>query len=261
MQISLVSQITQQWLLPPGLNLIIALLGFFTWLRFRIFSLILIVSSFILLWLFSTPFIAQRFIDKLQRQYPVLKKQDIVKINPSSAIVILGGGNEIAPEYENASTVSVITLSRLNYGAYLYQNMLLPIITSGGNVQGTSYAEADLMVFLLKQRFKISAQWTENKSKNTAEESQYLIPILKKHKINVIYLVTNAWHMPRSMYIFHFTYKNTKLKIIAAPMGYKQAAFKQGILNFIPNLNALDTSAIALHEYIGILWYHFYYKK
>ena len=85
-----------------------------------------------------------------------------------------------------------------------------------------------------------------------------MVPILEKHEIKTAYLVTNAWHMPRAMYAFHSVLKitkNTEIKVIAAPMGYVVLPPNQGILNYLPSFSALDTSATALHEYVGMVWY------
>ena len=103
--------------------------------------------------------------------------------------------------------------------------------------------------------FNTPVAWEENLSRNTLDESHYTLPILEKNKIKAIYLITNAWHMPRSMYSFLYAFKNTKIHIIAAPMGYIVNP-NHGITNYLPSFDALQVSHTAMHEYVGVMVYY-----
>lgn len=250
------SHFVQAWILPPGFFIFLILCGFFL-LNYRLFlgkSVILITA--IIMWLCSAPIIAQKLIDPLQQQFPPLKISNVS--NKNTAIVILGGSDTAAPIFETDRAISYDSLSRLSYASYLYSKTHLPIIVSGGSPSGSN-PEADLMKASLKNNFNVPTQWKESASINTADESRFLVPLLQKNKIDTIYLVTHAWHMPRSIYIFNATFKNTGLKVIPAPMGYIELKKEIKILNYLPSLEALNTSTTAIHEYIGLLWYYFYY--
>lgn len=249
------SHLLQPWILPPGFNLLIIIIGIVV-LRFysRRAGKNIIIFSLATLWLFSTPVVAQLLIDQLQNQYPPLQVSQISHKVPS-AIIVLGGGHEVSPETESGYTLSNATEERIHYAAYLYHKTKLPIITSGGRINKRSPSEAELMRHDMKYYFHIRVAWTENNSRNTRDEGNLMVPILKKQAIKVAYLVTNAWHMPRAIYSFRNSLKKTKIKIIAAPMGYITPANK-GILNYLPSNSALNGSATAMHEYIGILAYH-----
>src|SRR5690348_8928251 len=104
------SHLMQTWVLPPGLNLLIIMVGigleYYWW---RLGKLIVVIGC-ISLWLLSAPIVAYNLIDLLQNQYPILQA-DQLKTNPSQeAIVILGGGESIEAEYGNKHTVSDFTL-------------------------------------------------------------------------------------------------------------------------------------------------------
>src|SRR3990167_2925301 len=242
-----ISQFLQTCLFPPGINILLGFIGVIFWQRILGKSLIIIALAS--LWLLSTPIFSAILIDRLQNQYPVLRLNKLNLCNNThEAIVILGGVHDKSPVYPNNYVVSEATLSRLQYAAYLYQRMPLPIIVSGG---GADYTEAALMIEILKEQFKTPVQLKEDKSINTADEAKFLAPLLKKHKINTIYLVTHAWHMPRSVYAF----KNRGIHVIPAPMGY----IIQDSYSWLPSLRALNTTALALHEYIGMVWYWIYY--
>lgn len=249
------SHFMQIWLFPPGLILLLMLIGFILTRRNSRIGKMVVIFAFLFFWLLSTPLVTQLLIDGLQNQYQPLQlnKHGLQKNN--SAIVVLGSGIENAMEYENKHTVSDRTLSRLRYTAYLYTKTHLPIIVSGGNRDNRAYTEADLMLEVLREDYKIAAQLSENKSRNTGDEARFLLPVLKQHGINTIYLITHAWHMPRSMYAFNQIFNQENVKIIPAPMGYILLKSDDWFSNILPSLNALNSSVFALHEYVGIIWY------
>lgn len=248
-----ISEFIQTIILPPGIILILGFSGLLVMARSQLVGKALIYFSFISLWSLSTPIFADKLIAQLQSQYPALDLNTLPHSTSSSAIIVLGGGSNAAEEYEMKHSVSDITLSRLRYAVYLVNKTHLPIIVSGGNNKNPLFTEANLMQNVLQNDYKISVNYIENKSINTLEESKYLIPLLIQHKIKTVYLVTNAWHMPRSMQAF----KQNDIDIIPAPMGSISLKHDQFILNYLPSLNALSTSALAIHEFIGMLWYRF----
>lgn len=242
--------------IPPSMTILLALFGCLLWSRSATLAKALFFIAFISLWLFSSPLIAKFLINTLQRDYPPLALNTLSKQN-HTAIIILGGGQNIAPEYTLGYNVSAITLARLQYAAYLYDKTHLPIIVSGGNPPlPRSLPEADVMKNVLQNSFKVPVAWGENQSLNTADEAKFLAPLLKEHKIETVYLVTNAWHMSRSIYAFHLAIP--QIKIIPAPMGYFEDQSKAFALYF-PSEEAMNMTHYALHEYIGLLWYHLYY--
>lgn len=254
------SHFIQNWLFPPGLILLLMLCGYGLSFKWRRFGKAVMMFAFVLLWLVSTPFIAQQLIDGLQNQYAPLQIEQAVTAANQTAIVVLGSGIENAVEYDNKHMLSEHTLSRLHYAAYLNTKTHLPIIVSGGNRDNKAYTEARLMREVLRDTYKITAPWQEDASQNTEEESRLLVPIAAAHGIHTIYLVTHAWHMPRSMYAFKRAFQPAGLTVIPAPMGY--LALKKSdntLVNCLPALDALNASVYAIHEYIGLLWYRVVY--
>jgi len=247
------SHYLQAWLLLPGLIISLGVLGFIISQRKKRLGRCLVLSAFILLYLLSTPIVAYYLIDRLQQQYPLLTPALLQHSPPHAAIVVLGGGDVIQAEYGNQQAVSDFTLHRVIYAAYLHKMTQLPIIVSGGKLAGAIHSEADLMATVLQDNYQINNVLKEDHSLTTADESHLLLPLLQKHHIDTIYLVTNAWHMPRSVFIF----KHTHITIIPAPMGYFIYGPGYAIISFLPNIEALYASHIALHEYMGLAWYHF----
>ena len=238
------SQFLQPWILPPGLNLIIAIVGHVISRFSKRVGNGLIWIAFISFWLFSTPITALFLIDSLQNRYPRLNINEI-KNDKTSAIIVLGGGSWTDKSAKNGYILSVATKDRLTYAAYLYHHTHVPIFISGGKSETKA----------MKDYFNVPVAWAEYKSINTRDESRYTLSILKKNNIQTTYLVTNAWHMTRSIYCFQQAFKNTNIKIIAAPMGYILRP-DQGITNYFPSFDGLQISQTAMHEYVGILVYY-----
>jgi uncharacterized SAM-binding protein YcdF (DUF218 family) len=64
--------------------------------------------------------------------------------------------------------------------------------------------------------------------------------------------VTGAAHMPRAAKVF----EDQGIRVVAAPTGYRSGqGTAASVLDWLPSAGALDRSRIALHEYLGRLWY------
>jgi len=245
------NQFCDIWLLPPGLNLILVVIGILV-LRYKpTIGKTFIAIAFLSLWLLSTPLVAQRLIDYLQYEYSPLSSQQL-KSDPKSAIVVLEAGLNLAtPEY-GKPTVSEMTLTRLHYAAFLSHKIKAPILVSGNNPITPLIDQTKYMDAALKDYFGITAKWREDKGYNTALEGIYTTVILKKAGIKKLYLVTEAYHMPRSVYAF----QNKGIEIIPAPTGFKHIDYSIKYLSaFLPTNQALKISTLAMHEYIGLMWY------
>lgn len=243
------------WFLPPGLNLLIAIMGFAFYFYSRRLGKILLFMSFISLWLCSAPIFSYNILEILQNKYPSLPLASLDQPAAHAAIVVLGGGDFVSVELGNKPAVSDIDLNRLRYAAFLHKKTKIPLVVSGGHEAGASQTEAEVMLQTLRDNFDIQNVIKEDKSNNTADESKFLLPILKKEGIQVVYLVTNAWHMPRAVYIF----QKQGLQVIPAPMGYEVYDHNYTILSYLPDMHALAATSIAVHEFAGLLWYHWRY--
>ncbi len=244
------------WLHPPGIIIFFGLIGWLLCWRYRIFGNILVLLCFMALWLFSAPIFAYNLLDLLQNRYAVLSLDALPLPSQDTAIVILGGGDVISLEQNNRYTVSDTTLGRLRYAALLHRKTGVPIIVSGGYDPGRTESGASSMQDVLQNEFGIKNILKEEESTNTEEEAKALVPLLKKYHFKQIYLVGNAWHMPRSVYIF----KKYNIKVIPAPMGFEVYDHHYSILSFFPNIRALCATVTAFHEYTGLLWYYFKYR-
>jgi len=245
----IITRIIENFLLPPGINFIMMLLGYFLLRRYYRTALFLMLSGFFTLILFSLP-ITAHFLDYPNNNIKPLTAIELANTD-AKAIIILGGGRyRKAPEF-GKDTVSNSTLTRIRYGAYLHRTSKLPILVTGGKVYGDGLSEAELMRRSLQDDFNVSTKWIEEKSRNTNENAEFSFYMLAEEKIHTIILVTNFSHIKRSQAIF----KKVGFKVIPAPLDF-QTDFENRplILSLIPS-DGLNRSRAVLREYMGQLWY------
>lgn len=247
----LINYLFKSLLLPPGLFLLLFLLGWVL-LWFRPFLAKLVLGlSLVLGYVLSTPWLSHLLIERVQT-IPALTPEQ-AKHSGAGAIVVLSAGKyKQAPEY-GGDTVEESTLIRLRYGAYLHRVTGLPILVTGGygfdpGASGPSLAH--VMAATLKNDYGITDVWLEGESRTTGENALFSKKVLDKKGVKRILLVTHAWHMPRSVAIF----KHVGLDVVPAPTRYTTES-DSGVLQFLPNSAAMETSYIALHELVGQVWY------
>jgi uncharacterized SAM-binding protein YcdF (DUF218 family) len=234
------------FLLPPFNLLLVFALGLWLLRKHPLIARMLLGSSLILLWLLSTPYFAEALLHELEGEPYVTNTNKPL----ADAIVVLGGGTYFhAPEY-GGDTVNAQTLERLRFAAKLQRETGKPILVTGGAPLGNLTSEAEMMKHVLEHEFNVPVRWTESASDNTLENANQSWQLLKQSGIKRIYLVTHAWHMPRSVLVF----QAAGFQVVPAPTAYT-TRYQTDLLAFLPNAIALRDSRIFLHELIGILWY------
>ncbi len=234
------------FLLPPLNLLLMGALGLLLWHKRPRLARMLMTASLVLLWLCSTPYVAEGLLQWLEGP----RQQLDWRGQPADAIVVLGGGTYFhAPEY-GGDTAGDYTMARLRYGAKLERETGKPILVSGGKPRSNTVSEAEQMKTVLEQELNVPVKWTEDGSRDTWENARYSYRILSKLGIKRVYLVTHAWHMPRAAAAF----RQAGFEVVPAPTGYT-TRYRTDLLAFLPNALAMRDSRIFAHEVIGLLWY------
>lgn len=238
-------------LLPPAINLLMMLVAALLWQRFPRMARSLLVLSVVSLWLLATPWVSQQ-LSRALMQYPALSMDNLAQMDQQAqAIVILAGGMEATPQELGYAAPDSNTLTRLRYGAFLHRETGLPILVSGGRVfdhDGPSLADA--MALDLAQSFRVETRWRETRSRTTAENALFSAEILLPMEARRIALVTESYHMPRSVLAF----EQAGFEVIAAPTRIPRE--RQGrLLDWVPNAQALQSSSQTLHEWLGLIVY------
>jgi uncharacterized SAM-binding protein YcdF (DUF218 family) len=236
---------------PPGNVLLLGVVAlFFRGGKRRL----VFAAAFVLLYLQSAPATVDALTAPLER-YPPLS---LDHLPAADAIVVLASGRyRRAPEYGH-DTVSVSTLARLQYAADLERATGLPLVLSGGSVQGESDAEAALMEQVLRSTFGIDTDiLTETMSRNTAESALYTKELLDAHSWHRVLLVTHSRDLPRAVGMF----ERYGVNVIPAPLRFDTLPDDGPMLlgDWLPSARALHQFREACHEYVGLLWYRVRY--
>lgn len=226
------------FLQPPGLNVLLCVLGIYYWLRSAAWmAAFFLISSTILLYLSSIPIISDQLLAKLEGQYPQSKIAELVNQKEPKAIVVLL--SEADPNY---------ALNFNQYAAQIAKAAQLPILVSGSN----STNDAAFMAKSLATDFNITgAIWVEGSGYTTRESSKLAKQVLDQNAIKNIFLITNAWHMSRAIQNF----KSLGLEVVPVPIPTTATISKSNkIENFIPSSKCLLHSELFFHEYLENLW-------
>jgi len=230
-------KILEMFLLPSVFVLVLILIGIILIFRKKRGKLgkILIILGILLYYLFSITPVADLIISPLEKQYQPAQKEEL---NKADKIVLLLGGKE--SDVLRASEV-----------LRLY-NLQSAIIISGRDPLSPKIEEAkEVKDFLVERGIPSENIILEDKSRTTKESAENLKNLVVEEPF---FLVTSAYHMPRSMESFQKMGANP----IAAPADFKIKE-SYDILDFFPDAENLRNSDIALHEYFGILWYRLKY--
>jgi uncharacterized SAM-binding protein YcdF (DUF218 family) len=209
----------------------------------------LIISSVIILYVFSNKFLLDQFA----------KRWDVNKFPPvdqkfSCAIIL--GGFASADQYDqghfNSSSdrfIQAITL--------LAQKRTANILISGGNssIFKDKYQEADYVHGRLKILHVPDSQiLIENKSKNTLQNAGLTKKLLEGKKLKPPYLlVTSAFHMRRAL----FTFKSAGLEVVPYPCDFKAGNSKFSVYDFLPNAGTIALWNYYIKEVVGYGVYSF----
>ncbi|MGI9277606.1 MAG: YdcF family protein [Endozoicomonas sp.] len=236
---SVLRGIIKQSLLPLLLILWMLMAG----LIFKPFTSWLPWLALSLLYLLSIAPVANFLIRGLET-YPPL---DLQQCQNADAIVVLGAGYpRYSPELPGYQPTAM-SLERIRYAAILQRKCKLPVLTSGGG----SRPEAVSMADTLNRDYGIDVTWQEQHSLTTWENALYSRKMLGDGKKRVI-VVTHAWHMPRAV----LSFRRAGFSVIPAPTAFRYEGIPwQQFSYWLPRSRHLQTTELALHEYLGMVWY------
>lgn len=239
--------------LPPFLNIAIGLLGLLILNRYPRLGRSLIAVSLLSIYLMSTSLVS----GGVSALNDIYEPVDLTKAAECEAIVILSGGTkEYAPEYKEGQTTGVSSLVRVRYGVKLARELGLPVLVTGGVGFGAlsegRRPEAELMAIAMKEQFQLPAKWVETESRNTFENGALTKKVLAPEGINNIVLVTQSFHMRRSVEVF----ASLGFNVMPAPTefyGVPTSLFS--IRSYIPRIGNFQVSTSVMSETVGRFWY------
>lgn len=239
-------------LLPPAGPLLLALLGLGLLLmgRRRLGGAIVSLLGIATLWFLSCNAVGIGLAHSLLPQHKPLNVQG-AEMAGVQAIVILGGGVlGQAPEYGKAQP-SATTLERLRYGVWLARQTGKPLAFAGGvgwAAAGTSAPpEAEVASHVLQEDYGLVPRWSDSRSRDTAENARSMAEAMRGDRIQRIALVTNAWHMPRSVAAF----QKAGFQVVPAPMDFATPRGRE-LMEWLPSTDGLVLSRAVLREWLAL---------
>ena len=210
------------------------------------------IASLVILYICCNSFI----VDECFRQYePVTPDYDLMSTKYDGAIV-LGGIGSVD-----------LRLKKLNFGwssdrlfqmlPLYYKGRVKKIIFTGGS-GSIEFKENKEGLYVQKYLRSIhipdSAMVIESESKNTYENAIFTKKILDSLKLKGNFLlVTSGYHMPRAMAIFKKAgYTNITPYVTNRMSGDRRFGFDH---LFIPNIDALFSLQLLIHEWLGFIVY------
>lgn len=214
-----------------------------------------VIGGCALWWLSCTTLLGSALTQALLKPVPALTSGavsdlKVVAADQKTAIVVLGGGREpFAPEY-GVSNLTALSVERLRYGIWLSRATGLPIAFSGGVAYGAKEAasEAEIAARIAAAEFNRPLRWTEGNSRDTSENAQYTVTLLRAAGIERIVLVTHGFHMRRAAAAFErvAARSGAAMTILPAPMGMVQQSG-----GWLPTPAGFFQNRVAWHEWLG----------
>lgn len=173
---------------------------------------------------------------------------------PYNGIIVLGGSERLSQSTATGQATLNHAGERLIEAAALARKFPnLPIIHTGGTrPDSNGYSENDVArLFFTQAGIDLSRIRFETKSYNTHKNAVESKTLIKNDEPDKWFLVTSAFHMPRSVGAF----QHADINIQPYPVDYKTNLNFGGFLNFnfSENFQRFD---LAIHEYVGLLSYY-----
>jgi uncharacterized SAM-binding protein YcdF (DUF218 family) len=246
----------KQLLLPPGILLLLLLCAWwFRRSRPRLAGVCfaLGVGSF---WLMSLPVVVEWSARALEREPPLDRSEWATLAERADAIVVLGSGRERGDPAWGSDQPTGVGLERERYAARLAKASGLPVLTSGGLHYGTPPAEAALMAESMQDDFAVTVRWQEGRSRTTWENARFTAEVLQPLGIKRVVVVTQAWHMSRSVWSF----ERAGFTVVAAPVGFLGVDNARPLGGWMPEFKSIWQSGQLLNEAVGQVGYSLFYR-
>lgn len=246
-----ITNLVAAFFLPPLNGVVPAFIGVALLKRRPRLGRFLVVGGLLVVTASCLPIVAKALLQPLEMQYPPLAVEKLASLDVD-AIVVLGSGRyRQAPEFGGNDDIRQLALERLRYGALLAKESGKPLLVTGGNPDAAGLSEADAMALVLARDFGVEARWLEGQAGNTRQNAQFSAEILLPLGLRRVAVVTNAFHMPRSVPEF----EAVGFTVLPAPTAYFTGTGPATWIDLMPRYEATRSTGYGLHEWVGLLWY------
>lgn len=205
------------------------------------------------LWLVSSPWLAWALAMPLESRYPPVRA---AASPPADAVLVLGGAMEAARPPEQPHIGFGMAADRVWHTAALYHaGKARWVLVSGGNKPGDEDVapEAEAMAEVLRALgVPASALRLEGRSRNTRENAQHSLALVRQVGARRVLLVTSALHMPRALDEFRAAFVGSGVTFIPATTDADALGDEPwGWAAWLPDAKSLEWSSRSIKEYLG----------
>ncbi|MFD2641388.1 YdcF family protein [Pseudomonas japonica] len=246
----------KQWLMPPGVLLLLLIAAW--WLResWPRTARLCFLAGLGGLWLMSSPLVAQHLAQRIETLPPLGLDEWAGLAQRADAIVILGSGRERGdPAWGMQDQPTGVAVERMRYAAQLAKASGLPVLTSGGLHYGAPPSEARLMAEVMQRDFGVPVRWLEEESRTTWENAELSAAMLQPQGIRRVVVVTQAWHMQRSVWSF----QRAGFEVVPAPVGFLGGDHGRPFAGWVPDSKAVWQNGQLFNEVAGLIGYRLFY--
>jgi uncharacterized SAM-binding protein YcdF (DUF218 family) len=211
-----------------------------------------VIAALIILYGASTPFVADRLIGWLEADYPPVA---LAQVETADAVVVLG--SVLGPQVEEGFVPNWSdAVERFEAGVILQlAGKAGRLVFTGAPLAAPNRERTEGAVL---RRLAIARGVAAEKImvtpdiENTATEAAAVAALAKAEHWQRVILVTSAWHMPRSEYLF----KKAGLTPVVFPVDFRRDRQRHVVLlDFVPKGEAWQMTETALRECYGNLFY------
>lgn len=244
-----VAKLVGALLYPLTLALLVLLSALVLWRRRPRFARGLLAAAVLWLWLWSTPWLAERAAGTLESAHPPVAAADL----PAADVIVLLGGL-LSPASDGTDPDLNAAADRAWFAAQLWKAGKAPVVLCSGGpapLARTSVPECPGVSRLLRDMgLPPEAILVEADSRTTAENARHTRERLGAGQR--VLLVTSARHMPRALAAF----RRAGIDATAAPTDHQWHDGQPfALIDLLPSPAALALSTTVWHEWLGRAWY------
>lgn len=243
------SKLLPIFILPLGLTLWLAVIGFVLWLLdYRRLARLCLGVALAVLWICSTPAVGHRAVASLEREFPPRTMAD----TPAADVAIVLGGSLGQPLSPRVALDLTDASDRVLHAARLYRaGKVKRILVSAGDLPwaAAEKPEAELIrELLIEWGVAPDAIESGTESRNTFENALEVQRMLKARGFTSALLVTSGTHMPRAM----ATFRRAGVPVVASTTDVHVVdADYTDPFRWLPNVDALKMTTTAMREWLG----------